>query len=85
MRGAGARAGECDNATAVNCDSGASRRLGADANGLDMLALNRAVQDNPEHDQHGRHDQHEMRHAPEPAYGDVGEFAGVGELQRNSA
>ena len=33
---------------------------------------------NPKNDEHGRHDQHEMRHAPEPADGDVGEFAASG-------
>ena len=78
-RGAGARAGECDNATAVDCDSRASRGLFALTPMAliccpctvrfrmtqSMVSTAAMISD-------------QVRHAPEPADGDIGVFAGVG-------
>ena len=79
--GAGARASERDNSTAVDRNTCPSSGLGADAYGLDMLSLDGPIQKDPEHEQQGRHDHHEVRHAPpEPANGDIGKLARVGKL-----
>ena len=58
---------------------------GADADRLDVLALHRAVEDHPEQRQDRGHDDDQMRDAGDPADGDVGEFARLGELQRDAA